>query len=79
MSERATIFLSSVAYAGMLTVKRFAGVDADNLGFDLREAGFRAAQAGEPTGITLDVDGEETDAAILMLRGFGYAVVVDGA
>lgn len=77
--ERATIFLRGGAASIPLTVTHFAGADPEDLGFDLRAAGFRVDRASTPTLITLDVEPEEIDTAVGMLRGWGYVVVLVGA
>ena len=79
MSEkRATIFLRGGAAGTPLTVKHFVG-DPEDIGFDLRAAGFRVDKSCSPAQITLDASVEETTAAIALLRGWGYVVVLEGA
>jgi hypothetical protein len=77
-TARATIFLAGEATGTQLSVRQFIG-DPEDVGFDLREAGFRVDKTCNPAQIKLDAGVEETAAAIALLRSWGYAVVLVGA
>lgn len=75
MSDTRAIHLTTSAKSGTTTVTAVgAAVDTDELGADLRALDFIAG----PAGIALAAESEAVDAAVELLRAWGYDVVLEG-
>ena len=75
MSNSRAIHLTTSAKSGTTVVTAVgSAVDTDELGIDLRTLDFVAG----PAGIALAAESEAVDAAVELLRAWGYDVVLEG-